>query len=220
MSAATVVCVLRSGGVYTPRYVAALRAGLLEHAPDTRLVCLTDIPDQVQDYVDETHTLIHRWPKWWCLVEWFGGGYATGNVIAVGLDTLIVGPLDDLARYPGTLAMISDFYQPAVLASGTMLWRGDACQPIFKEFLREGPDRVINSHLRMDYWLRKAVRRLGYQPDVIQTLYPRQVVSFKAHARKGIPEGARIVCGHGRPQFSDISAGWAHRLWSERAHGA
>jgi len=51
------------------------------------------------------------------------------------------------------------------------------------------------------------------EADQLLDLYPGHIVSFKVHAREEPPEGARIVCGHGRPRFSSPSAGWAHEHW-------
>src|SRR5690606_28347529 len=52
------------------------------------------------------------------------------------------------------------------------------------------------------------------KPDRLQDLFPGQIVSFKVHATKGPPRGARLVCGHGKPRFSDPAAGWAHQAWA------
>jgi hypothetical protein len=53
--------------------------------------------------------------------------------------------------------------------------------------------------------------------DRLQSLYPGQLVSYKADAKAGPPEGARLVCGHGRPRFNTSAAGWAHKEWSSLA---
>jgi hypothetical protein len=220
---ATVLCTLRTGGVYDVRYVRALRQQLLAYAPSVKLACLTNVPEQVAPWVDVAIPLEHAWPKWWCLVEWFRPGLSLdGTVIAIGLDTLIVGPLDDLARFGATdatrgkLATIHDFYMPHVRASGVMLWQSDIMAPLYEDFLRVGPATVMARHPRMDFWLRRQLEQ-HYAPTqvaVIQELYPRQVVSFKAHARNGPTQDARIVCGHGQPQFSDRVAGWAYNYWA------
>lgn len=57
------------------------------------------------------------------------------------------------------------------------------------------------------------------QSESLFDLYPGQIVSLKVHARNGPPEGARLVCGHGDPRFSDPAAGWAHRAWKEVVYG-
>lgn len=203
----TLVCVLRSGGVYTPEWARKLYVGARQHLPEAEFRVLTDLP---------THSfpagtaipLQHDWPGWWSLVEWWRPGLFQGRVLAMGLDTLLVGSLADIASCTEPIAGISDFYQPRVLASGVMTWEGDAGAHIYETFARN-PAAVMRHQRRMDPWMRGLIPRAAR----LQDLYPRQIVSYKAHARSGIPPGARIVCGHGSPKFSEARAGWAHLHW-------
>ena len=132
------------------------------------------------------------------------------RVIAVGLDTLLIGDLSDLANYDGRPAGIRDFFRPNVLASGVMTWRGNELSHIYDAFQRD-PDGIRKRYNRMDPWLRSQF----VIPTYLQDHYPNQIFSYKAHARKGPPEGARIVCFHGRPAITETPlGGWARREWN------
>lgn len=203
----TVACVLRSGGVYTPDWVYALRRGVARHLDRFDFVCLSDTPLAVPWVA-----LKHDWPGWFAKLELFRPGLFTGPVLYFDLDTLIVGDLTDLASYAGRFAMLSDFYRPQMAASGVMAWTpGPHTEAIYHAFCKE--PRIPGG--RSDYWYAKHAPR----PERLQALYPGQIVSFKAHARNRVPEGARLVCGHGRPRFSDPAAGWAHQEWVELVRG-
>lgn len=206
-----VATVLRSGGpTYTPSWVWALKRQLNEHAPEGwEFRVLSDLP--------LNHWRIplrHDWPGWWSKVELFRpGSFPEGHlVLYVDLDTLIVGSLEPFASYAGELATLSDFYRPRIIASGVMLFRpGERTARIYDAFRRDA-ERIMAAHRsRSDFWYAKVMGT----PDRIQQLYPRSVVSLKEDTRGGPPEGAAIVCGHGKPRLSDPAAGWAHRRWAE-----
>lgn len=204
----TVACVLRSGGDYDPSWVYALHRGVSRHLQDFEFLCLTDTPVAVP-WVP----LLHGWRGWWSKAELFRPGLFQGPVLYFDLDTLIVGELEELASYRGPHARLSDFYQPNLAASGVMAWTpGLHTEAIYNAALK------LNGRFpsgRSDYWYAKVAPKV----DRLQQLYPGQLVSFKAHARQGPPAAARVVCGHGRPRFSDPAAGWAHRAWRELAFG-
>lgn len=201
----TVATVLKSGGVYTPDWVYALKRGLSRHLSDFRFACLTDMPGLPPIW---TYPLAHGWPGWWSKVEAFRPALFDGPVLYLDLDTLPVGALSDIASYRGPFAMLNDFYQGRKqVASGAMAWTpGPHTEAIYHAFCRE---RSIPRG-RSDHWYQKHTPKA----DRLQDLYPGQIVSLKKHARKGPPEGARLVCGHGNPRLSEAAAGWAHREWA------
>jgi hypothetical protein len=208
----TVACVLRSGGVYGPAWVRALWRGIRENLDSAELVCLTDLRFRILGV--ETIPLRYGWPGWWSKLELYREGLFAGPVTYVDLDSLPVGPLEDLCSLKSDYAALSDFYQPREMASGVVCFTpGKKTEELFERFL-EDPAGIIKKHPgRSDHWYRKVLGKI----DRVQELVPGQVVSFKSHAKNGTPPGARLVCGHGRPRFSDPSAGWAHILWKKRA---
>ncbi len=204
----TYACVLRSGGpVYNAEWVRKLSAQVAQHASRPhRFVCLSDV-----DVPCERIPLVHDWPGWYSKLELFRPGLFRGPVIYLDLDTLVVGDLGPIeAVADGPFAMLSDFYRLERPASGVMTWVGtnnmlwDAMVEYSTSGAKPQPRR------RLDHWLEGRVT-----PRRLQDLAPGCIVSFKAHAKHAIPEGASLVCGHGQPRFSDPRAGWAHRRWSD-----
>lgn len=202
----TVACVLRTGGIYTPEWVRKLALGVQTWtSPTPRIVCLTDMDTRALEMAApgvEAVGLKQDWPGWWSKLELFR--VFTGPVLYLDLDTLVVGPLDELVAYDGPLAMLRDFYHPTRPASGVLAWHGDYTH-LYERLVKTGPGP---ERRRMDHWMENEV-----EPVFLQDEFPDQIVSLKAHARKAAPEGARLVCGHGRPRLSDQAAGWACRRW-------
>lgn len=228
-----VSCVLRTGGnTYTPAWVWALSRALHRHMameyrpwvmtpePGTwTFVCLTDAGDAVP--VTMSVPLRHDWRGWWSKLELFRPGLYEGRgaVLALDLDTLPVADLSHMAAHAGGLTLLRDF------SSNERANRGQSGLMLFRQGAET--DRV------WDAWtVNPAVHMRKYRGDGdfihahventerVQDLYPGEVVSYKKHARKvrpGLP--VRIVCGHGRPRFSDKSAGWAHDEWSNLTRG-
>lgn len=215
----TVACVLRSGGDFGPRWVDALRRGVNTHLKRHRFVCLTD-DDGVGLWGER---LAHGFQGWWSKVELFRPGLLTGRVLYLDLDTLPVGDLSEIAAYDGPLAVLSDFYQGSkMIGTGVMAWTpGEHTERIYRAFT-EDAEGIMGRGGRSDHFYR---RHMG-DVDRLQSLFPGQIVTLKPiHGehpdpkQHGPPEGARLVCGHGRPRLSDPAAGWAHRLWRDRANG-
>ncbi len=203
----TVVCVLKTSAAYNPSWVHALRAGVARWLPQANFVALAD-----QDVGPGWRPLANPWPRHWCLVNWFAPGLFTGRVIAVGLDTLMVGDLSDIAAYDGPLAGIDDFYMPKLLASGVMSWTGDEAAPIYEAFLKD-PDGIMSRFPRMDPWMRTIVPKA----ERLQRHFPGQIISYKAHGRSALPAGSRICCFHGKPGITDLpGTSWARAEWDTR----
>jgi len=206
----TIACVLKSGGDFDRRWAEALRAGMDEYAPRHTFACLTDTPSKEYDI-----PLTHGWPKWWAKLELFRPGLFSGKVFYCDLDTLPVGDLGQIASYDGPLAMLNDFYRPARAQSGVMIFTPSRADDIWNAWMQSPADNM--RRYRGDgEWLHAHT-----EPDRLQDLFPGQIVSLKAHcnprkANSKPPKDARLLCGHGRPRFSDPRARWAHEMWRER----
>jgi len=211
-SKTTLLCVLKLGKHYDPSWVYALRRALNRVAGESiGFRCLTDC-DAITPALGGAPLRDPSLTSYWSLINWFAPDQFADDerVIAVGLDTLLIGDLSDLANYDGRPAGIRDFFRPNVLASGVMTWRGNELSHIYDAFQRD-PDGIRKRYNRMDPWLRSQF----VIPTYLQDHYPNQIFSYKAHARKGPPEGARIVCFHGRPAITETPlGGWARREWN------
>ena len=136
-----------------------------------------------------------------------------GQVLALDLDIIIVGPLDDIASYRGDFCVRSKF-KPGFesKADGDIIgFRAGARKNIWDDFYAD-PQYVENfTGGRERWWYRKT----DLCKDRWQTLYPGQIVSYKRHVRRTgkLPSNARIVSCHGRPRPHEIRDDWAKENW-------
>jgi hypothetical protein len=181
-------------------HVLALKRQIEKWAPFASFECLTDLKIP---YVD-CQPLENNWPGWWAKMNLFSPKMK-GDFLFMDLDTVILGPLDDIARV-NKLTMLRDFYRDGKkykegLGGGLMY---------LTEESREEPWRYFSSHpasymrtyvrgeqhLLENYYLKSAQRW--------QDVVPGQVVSHKVHCQNGVPPDARIVCFHGKPRPFEV----------------
>ena len=121
-------------------------------------------------------------------------------MILVGLDTVIVGNIDQLADYclnAEKIALPRDPYSSERACNGVALVPFGQ-QKIFSEW---------NGENDME-WMRQ-------QPhEFIDDLFPRQVVSYKGHVKKNGLGDARIVYFHGYEKPPELKLDWIRRHWS------
>lgn len=213
-----VACVLRSGGRFGVADVTRLRRGVRRHSHDAEFVVLTDVRN-VMFRNAWTVPLATDLPGWWAKMELFRPGvFGEGRrVFYLDLDTVIVGDLSELLSYDGPMACLSDFYGPTNAASGVLAFPAElgVAREIWDDFSRDPVDVVRRHPRRMDHYLRRFLDRhdgRGAPADRLQDLYPGQLASYKADLRGrrppyreiAIPDGARAVCFHGRPEPRDL----------------
>ena len=195
-----VACVLRSGGDYTADYVRRLQEGVGKYLHrQHRFICFSDC-----DVPCERVPLEFDWPKWWPKLELFSPSFE-GDLFYLDLDSIPVGPLDDLASI-GKLAIMRDVYRPRGLQSAVMfipesekaaVWEAFNVSPkTYISAFQRGGDQAFLETL----WLDSAIR--------FQDALPGQIVSYKKDVlpRRTIPADARIVAFHGRPRPHQV--GW------------
>jgi len=203
-----VACVLRTGGIYTPEWVARLQEGVRRHMDRPhRFVCLSDLDGALLPC--ETIPLKTDWPGWWAKIELFRPRLFEGPVLYIDLDCIITGPIDGLPRRVQGFTMTRDFLGKG-MNSSVMSWWGDYQH--LPEKMNEEPG------LRQKYQ-RTPDGRIGDQAFIEDHADPAmdafadgQVVSFKRHARNGPPQGAKIVAFHGKPKPPE-AGGWAAQAW-------
>lgn len=186
-----VACVLRSGGDFRPEHVQ----WLAKQVPG--LVCLSDV--SVPGV--ETISLAYDWPGWFAKMEMFGPSLE-GDVLMADLDTVVLG----MPAVPRETTVLRDFTRPGLMGSGFM-------------FVTEADrKRVWDSWIADPAGHMKAHRRLGdqgFMQDIIGDCakWGDEVCSYKEHVRgKGVPEGAKVVCFHGKPRPWDVREAWIPKL--------
>lgn len=202
----TVACVLKSGGEYKPEHVLALRAGVARHLSlPHRFVCLTDTP-----ITDVNCILLHHdWPRWWPKLELWRPGVLTGPVLYIDLDTLIVGPIDDLAlghRFTVLRNVWVEADSPRI-GSGLMAWDCDLSH-IYRQFCTSPEAYMAAGTTRENLGDQGFIQHYAPVPmDRWQDRFPGMVVSYRRHCARGVPAGASIVC------FGGPVRPWDTALW-------
>ena len=207
----TVVCVLKSGGYYNAEWVDKLQRGVDRHmSVPHRFACLSDVP------VNCFHIpLKHDWPAWWAKIELFRRGAIQTPALYLDLDTIITGSLDELTDIDHDFAMLRNFHDPTVVASGVM-WFRKVPHEVYKKFSG-------NAWSFIQYYQQfKRGNHLGDQAFIADTLdrdkigfieNPR-IKSYKKHCRESLPEDASLVCYHGAPRPWEIKTPWMREHWA------
>lgn len=212
----TVVCVLRSGGIYNAEWVAKLQRGVARHLTlPHRFVCFSDVdvPCGV-----ERIPLVTDWPGWWGKLEVFSTPI-DGTTLYLDLDTVVVGSLDRIAAYPHRFTMCHEYYRPHLLCSTAMAWSGDFSW--LYEAFAEDPEGLAQHY---DSVLPGG--RIGDQAFLEDCLFEervatfrdlfgeRSIASYKVHnCQDAPPVDAAVVSYHGRPKPHEIKTGWVPREW-------
>lgn len=213
----TVLCQLWGtwGAPMQGEYVRRLRDGVAEHlsAPH-RFVCMTDIHEIVPDDIETIPLGCAGWR--WNLrkMAMYDAEYGfTGRVLALDLDTIIVGSLDDIASYDGRFAVLEDFYEPGRCGGGIIGFEGGTLNDEIYAAVRDN-QFAVNAMTRGSE--RKWYRHQMPDADFWQAMHPGQIVSYKPRPSvrlKEVPENARIVCFHGDPRPHECDAEWLQHYW-------
>jgi len=199
----TVACV-KWGSAYGPEYVNRLQAMVERHLTlPHEFVCFTDDSQGVKCETRELPGYLHGW---WNKIYLFKREVLTERVLYIDLDTVILRNIDDLGRYKGKFAMLSDFYYPENAASGLMMWEPGYGSHIWAKFKCDG----YPSHEWGDQGFIRETQRVC---DRIQDKFPG-IVSFKVHCNEFEEPDARVVCFHGMPKPHHLN-GWVRKHWRE-----
>lgn len=163
-----------------------------------RFVCFTERARAFREPIEQKP--LKPEPDYAALIEPFK---LNEPMILVGLDTIITGNIDHLAAYclaSNKVAVPRDPFYPDKLCNGVALVPSGMREKMYDAF-PGGND--------MD-WIRSHEADL----NVIDDIWPGQVVSYKAHAKnKGLGD-ARIVYFHGEVKAHELGhVGWVRRHW-------
>ncbi len=195
MDKVTRVCVLRSGGDFTPRHVQ----WLAKQVPG--LVCLTDMEVPGVPIIQ----MPNAWPGWWSKMNLFSPAIP-GDLLYLDLDTVVIGDLAPLEGV-GETTLLDDFYKPGLMASGLMYIREEDKAHVWDAWMAD-PEGHQNRCRTRERWGDQ-----GFLQDVLtantwQNALPGAAVSYKVHCQKQIPHGARVVCFHGNPRPWAAKQSW------------
>lgn len=163
-----------------------------------RTVCFTEHPRKFSEDISQERLSAGE-PGYGSMIEPFK---LDEPMIVCGLDTIIVGNCNDMARYcleGSVTAVPRDPFHPQTTCNGVVL-ATKGCGYLWREF-PGGND--------MD-WIRA-------QPALalIDDLFPRQVVSYKGHVHHyGLEDENRIVMLHGNPKAAALThLDWVADAW-------
>lgn len=198
---ATVICVYKTGVVYTSEYVRRLMFSCIANGAKT-FKCITDDPS-VGDFCS-TIELESDLPGWWAKLEMFR--LTKGKYVYFDLDTIVHQRIDDFLKYNHKFTALRDFNKKVTrLASGILAFEGDYSY-LYKNFDRSmidaytpakggklGDQAYIEDHLKTDV-------------QYVQDLFPGIVTSYKWNTEEE-KKISSIVCYHGKPRPHET--GWA-----------
>ena len=211
----SVICVLRSGGVYDASWVAKLKAGCERNLPKHIFNCLSDAPVPCNRI-----PLTEDWPSWWAKIALFRKGVIDGPTLYLDLDTVITGPIDAsaLIRRGPDFAMLQSFWKHEMVGSGVMWFSGENVpHKIYEKFAKQ-PKAYMAHHER-----HRDGTYVGDQAFIFDALehdverindYLPGIKSYKMHCAKALPKDASIVCFHGVPRPTEVHTDWMAEHWN------
>lgn len=215
----TIVCVLRSGGIYTPEWVLRLARGFERHTSvPYRFVCLSDMEIPSVEVVP----LEQGWPGWWSKIELFRPGLFDGTVFYLDLDSIVVGDPARILQHRHAFTMTHEFNRPnnKQWASCAMAWIGDFSH-IHAEFLRD-PETPMKKYRRMckigdQAFIEDQLQANGTTPDSFRDLFgERTIASYKRHrCFDAPPPDAVAVTFHGLPKMHQTDSAWVKEEMSK-----
>jgi hypothetical protein len=151
-------------------------------------------------------------PGWWCKIRLFGDDSRKRN-LWLDLDVIVTGSLDGLVT-PLTkgIRIAKNWAQSGWggCQSSVMYWEGDSGKVINDEFdpgIAHWPPINAPGVLWGDQeWITQLrdEKRL-----MVEYFNPADVVSYKYHCRGvGLPDDAKVVVFHGKPDPSEVSDKW------------
>lgn len=124
------------------------------------------------------------------------------RVIFFDLDTLILGDLDALLAYKGSLGTLRDFWRPEGLGPAVIAWEAGKHTDIWTRYAGEQLTRGDQEWLER-YW----------KPDLLQDLMPGFFASYKTHCNPYPPKEASVICFHGHPRPHECTQKWVQESW-------
>jgi hypothetical protein len=156
------------------------------------------------------------YPGWWGKINVLA---ERGPALWVDMDCVITGSLDDLipGRTTADIVTARNWAQSGHggCQSSVMYWNDasrivEAYDPN-EPTLGNWPPRNDSGCLWGDQEFLTLLR--DTQRIEVEYFDSAHVVSYKYHCRQGVPDDARVVCFHGKPDPHEVSADWVKQCW-------
>jgi uncharacterized Rossmann fold enzyme len=155
---------------------------------------------------------------WWAKLFCFSpDAFPAGErVLYFDLDTVITGPLDEIAAYDGDFAILRDVYRPKGLQSSVMAWQAGAMNYMWTDYVKNGYPQLTGGDQE---W----IENVGYvkpipagRPtfwSILQDIFPGLFRSYKLDCTDFVPKGTSVVFFHGLPRPHQVTTGWVPDVW-------
>lgn len=211
----TVMCVLRSGGSYTPQAVEHLQCAVARNLSAAhRFVCLSDVP------VDCERIALERdWPGWWAKIELFRPGVITGPTLYLDLDTVIVGSIDRLSEFRHDFAIMRNLNASWMPGSAVMWFSGENVPTHVYTTFAENPSHYMAQYADKSqgcYMGDQAFiwdcldRRVAFLSDEV----PGLIRSYRRHCAAGVPPGCALVAFGGSKKPWSAPDAWVKECYA------
>lgn len=188
-----IVCVLKSGGVYTEEYVTWLKDCIAKHTTlPYEFVCLSDL-------LCATTKLRTNLTGWWSKLELF---LIPGPCLFMDLDTHVVGSIDPYIRAitesRNTFFGLRPLGWGDIMCSGVMGWSGD-----WSWLIQELTMSQVKYFKGDQQYIAWALNKHDVPWKHIDSYHPG-IYSYKWECQPTPPPDTRIICFHGTPKPHDL----------------
>jgi len=210
------ICFVKHGSAYDAKYVNVLAnmcSRNLAAGTEGTFECFTDDPEGISPHIN-TRPIPDGFSGWWAKLHLFQDGlFPDGDrIFYIDLDTIILGPLDDIVKYGGPFATLRDFFKPFDdVQSAVMAWPANTQQAILDKWNELGRPDLRGGDQQL---IQMSLDERGIKPDFWQDLFPKRFVSYKAGSYKRVPpRHCSVVCFHGQPKPHNCNSTWVDGVW-------
>jgi hypothetical protein len=148
---------------------------------------------------------------WWHKIYLFSWDHGIASrLLYMDIDMVVTGSLENFLAYDGDFATGSRFNRPDQINSTIMSIPAGYGHPIWTTFVRYRS--MVMRSFGGDSRFIESVN--GPKTKRWQDMFPGQLVSYKKHVLGGpLPQGARLVSFHGKPDPEDVNDDFVKRCW-------
>lgn len=199
-----------TGSKYPTEYVHRLQRAVQRNLDiPHRFRCITEHAIEGVDTVAPPTDL----PGWWGKIGLFKPGFTASQNLWLDLDVVIVGSLTPLVKRYHSRVLAAPWNWAASghggIQSSVMLWKAEHPNGIYDSFMQR-PDEIM-ARLHGDQEYLTELRDGGLPVTEIKSELVR---SYKYHCKQGVPEGAAVVCFHGKPDPHEVQDAWVKECWA------
>lgn len=206
----TVVVCIKAGPKYPSDYANRLFRAVRRNGHAGGFYCLTDDPSGLERDIMAL-PVSPLCEGWWHKIYLFSWDHGiAARLLYMDIDMVVTGSLEDFLSYDGDFATGSRFNRPDQINSTIMSIPAGFGRPIWTTFLRYRS--MVMRSFGGDSRFIESVN--GPKTRRWQDMFPGQLVSYKKHVLGGpLPQGARLVSFHGKPDPEDVNDDFVKRCW-------